>query len=50
MTKKATDASSILGAARRAADVPRPKMEEEPVQAALRSGSMWPCGPRPTSG
>lgn len=29
MTKKQTDASSILGAARRAADVPRPKPEAE---------------------
>lgn len=28
MTKKQTDASSILGAARRAAEVPRPKPEE----------------------
>ena len=28
MTKKQTDASSILGAARRAADVQRPKVEE----------------------
>jgi hypothetical protein len=33
MTKKSTDASSILGAARRAADVPRPKVAEEPAQA-----------------
>lgn len=29
MTRKQTDASSILGAARRAADVPRPKPESE---------------------
>lgn len=28
MTRKQTDASSILGAARRAADVQRPKIEE----------------------
>lgn len=34
MTKKQTDASSILGAARRAADVPRPKTEEAPVPEA----------------
>lgn len=31
MTKKQTDASSILGAARRASEVPRPKSEEGPV-------------------
>ena len=31
MTKKQTDASSILGAARRSAAVPRPKPEEAPV-------------------
>lgn len=34
MTKKQTDANSILGAARRAADVPRPKPEEEPASSA----------------
>lgn len=42
MTKKSTDASSILGAARRAAEVQRPKTEEEPrplekrINVALR--------------
>lgn len=30
MTKKQTDASSILGAARRSADVPRPQAETSP--------------------
>ncbi|OLV20024.1 hypothetical protein [Deinococcus marmoris] len=30
MTRKQTDASSILGAARRAADVPRPQAEAAP--------------------
>lgn len=34
MTKKQTDASSILGAARRAADVPRPKPEAETAPQA----------------
>ena len=34
MTKKQTDASSILGAARRAADVQRPKVEDaSPAEA-----------------
>jgi len=33
MTRKQTDASSILGAARRAADVPRPKVEEPAGQS-----------------
>lgn len=36
MTRKQTDASSILGAARRAAEVPRPKPEEtSAVEAAM---------------
>ena len=34
MTRKETDAKSILGAARRAAEVPRPQLEEAPVQEA----------------
>lgn len=35
MTGKKTDASSILGAARRAAEVPRPQVEEIPVVSGV---------------